>query len=312
MTAAPPLLVLAGATATGKTGLSIRLALALRERGQHVEIVSADSRQVFRGLDVGTAKLPVEERRGIAHHGLDLVDPDEAFSVAAFARHAAGALEGIERAGGVAILVGGTGLYLRAVTGAIDALALPSDPIVRAAVEERLATAGLPAAVERLRRLAPTAAGRIDLRNPRRVARALEVAEIAGDVPLPMGSGYPGPIAWLGLTIRRDVHRGWIADRARQQFESGLLDEAARLRARYPTGLCCFSAIGYREAWAVLDGALTVDQAVEIDASRNLAFAKRQATWFRAEPAIRWLDPSTGDPFGVALATAEGLIAARD
>ena len=153
--AAPPLLVIAGATATGKTGLSLDLARALRAEGIAAEVISADSRQVFRGLDIGTAKVPVAERADVPHFGLDLVDPDEPFSVAHFVRHATDALEGIGERGGLAILVGGTGLYLRAVARGLDADALPSDRDTRAAVEGLLAREGLGAAVDRLHRLAP-------------------------------------------------------------------------------------------------------------------------------------------------------------
>lgn len=289
-TVAPPLLVIAGPTATGKTGLSLDVAAALRGEGAPAEIISADSRQVYRGLDIGTAKVPVAERRGIPHHGLDLVEPDRTFSVADFVRHARGALAGIADRGGLAILVGGTGLYLRAVARGLDADALPSDPDIRARIEAGLASAGLAPAVARLRELAPRLVSRIDLANPRRVARALEIAELRGDAPPPPPLRYAGPVAWLGLRLTPPTHREWIARRAREQFESGLVDEAAALRKRFDTSLPAFSAIGYREAWAMLDGELTREQAIELDARRNEQFAKRQATWFRSEPGIEWHD----------------------
>jgi tRNA dimethylallyltransferase len=290
---APPLLVIAGATATGKTGLSIALARALREDGVAAEVISADSRQVYRGLDIGTAKAPVGEREGIPHHGLDLVEPDEPFSVVDFVRHARGALASIGERGGLAILVGGTGLYLRAVARGLDADALPFDTGVRAEIEEGLVRDGLKPAVSRLQELAPTLASRIDLANPRRVARALEIAELRGDAPPPPPLGYGGPVAWLGLRLAPPVHREWIGRRARAQFDAGLIEEAKALRERFDPALPAFSAIGYREAWAVLDGGLTRDAAVELDARRNVDFARRQATWFRSEPDIEWLDATT-------------------
>jgi tRNA dimethylallyltransferase len=286
----PPLLVIAGATATGKTGLSIEIAQALRAAGNPAEIISADSRQVFRGLDIGTAKASIEARAGIPHHGLDLVEPDEPFSVVDFVRHAREALAGIATRGGLAILVGGTGLYLRAVARGLDAEALPFDREVRAAIEAGLARDGLAPAVARLREIAPTLAGRIDLANPRRVARALEIAEIRGDAGPPPALGYAGPVAWIGLQVTLPVHREWIATRAREQFDAGLVEEARALRERYDPALPAFSAIGYREAWTVLDGELTREAAIALDAQRNVAFAKRQATWFRSEPGIEWLD----------------------
>jgi tRNA dimethylallyltransferase len=286
----PPLLVIAGATATGKTGLSLGIARALRDEGVPAEIISADSRQVYRGLDIGTAKVTPTERSEIPHHGLDLVEPDEPFSVADFVRDARPVLSAIAARGGLAVLVGGTGLYLRAVARGLDADALPSDPTVRAAIEAGLQRDGLAAVVARLQTLAPRLASRIDLANPRRVARALEIAELRGDAPPPPPLGYGGPAAWLGLRLPADVHREWIARRAREQFDAGLIEEARGLRERFNPNLPAFSAIGYREAWAVIDGELTREQAIELDAKRNVAFAKRQATWFRSEPDIEWLD----------------------
>lgn len=309
-TVVPPLLVIAGATATGKTGLSIDLARALRSEGVPAEVISADSRQVFRGLDIGTAKVPPTERADVPHHGLDLVDPDEPFSVAHFVRHATAALEGIGARGGVAILVGGTGLYLRAVARGLDADALPSDRDTRAAVEGLLAREGLGAAVARLHRLAPKRAGRTDLANPRRVARALEIAELAGDAPQPPPRGYPGPVTWLGLHVHSAQHREWIANRARAQFDAGLAEEARGLREQFDPSLPAFSAIGYREAWALLDGEIDREAAIERDAQRNVAFARRQSTWFRSERDIEWLSLPDADPLPIALERARALQAA--
>lgn len=303
----PPLLVIAGATATGKTGLAIAVARSLRADGTPAEIISADSRQVFRGLDIGTAKAPGADREGIPHHGLDLVEPDQPFSVVDFVRHARAVLAGIAAKGGVAILVGGTGLYLRAVAHGLDAEALPFDAEVRAGIEAGLARNGLRPAVKRLTELAPVLASRIDLANPRRVARALEIAELRGDAPRPAPLGYGGPVAWVGLRLAPPVHREWIARRAREQFDAGLVHEARALRERFDPGLPAFSAIGYREAWAVLDGELTLDAAIELDASRNVQFAKRQATWFRSEAGIDWLDAERPDRTATVLAAARRL-----
>jgi tRNA dimethylallyltransferase len=302
VTAAPPLIVVAGATATGKTELAIRLGEAFLAEGRRAAIISADSRQVYRGLDVGTAKASATDRARVPHHGLDLVDPDESFSVAGFAAHARSVLDDL--AGdhaAVAILAGGTGLYLRVVATGIDTDALASDPAVRARIEAELDTGGLDALVARLRALAPTAAARVDLRNPRRVVRALEIAELAGDAPPPVPRGYPGPVTWIGLAVPPPTHVAWITGRTRAQFDGGLIDEAAGLRERYDRSLPAFSAIGYREAWSVIDGTATLAEAIELDARRNIAFAKRQRTWFRSEPAISWLDPSEGDPLPATL-----------
>ena len=299
MTAPPPLLVIAGATATSKTGLAIRVATQLISDGIPTEIISADSRQVYRGLDIGTAKATIEARAGVPHHGLDLVEPDQAFSLADFAQHAREALAGIAARGGLAILVGGTGLYLRAVARGIATDALPADVAVRARLEEELATEGLDLLVARLMEVAPGRASRVDARNPRRVVRALEMAELEGDAPPPRARGYDGPVAWIGLALDRTTHRAWIATRARAQFDAGLIEEARALRERFDPGLPAFSAIGYREAWAVLDGRLDREAAIAEDAARNASFAKRQRTWFRAEPDITWLDAEQDSLDGV-------------
>jgi tRNA dimethylallyltransferase len=312
VTAAPPLVVLAGATATGKTELAIRLGEAIRASGRPAAIISADSRQVFRWLDIGTAKATAADRARVPHHGLDLIDPDQPFSVADFAAHVRGALAVIAVEDGVAILAGGTGLYLRAVGRGLDTEALPSDPAIRAALEADLATDGLESLVERLRALAPAAARRIDTRNPRRVVRALEVAEIGGDVQPPVMLGYAGPTVWLGLTVEPAAHAERIAARARTQFDAGLLDEARVLRTRFDPMLPAFSAIGYREAWSVLDGELTREAAIELDSRRNVAFAKRQRTWFRTEPGIDWLDATDALPAAAALELVLPILDAKD
>jgi tRNA dimethylallyltransferase len=264
--------------------------------------VSADSRQVYRGLDIGTAKVPIGERRGIAHHGLDLVEPDRAFTVADFARAADVALHQIADRGGVAILVGGTGLYLRAVARGLALDQVPSDSALRANLELEFEAEGLAPLVERLRRLAPTLAVSVDLHNARRVVRALEIAELQGDLPLPGARGYPGPSVWLGLTVDPTTHVQWIRRRARGQFDAGLVEEAAAIRRRgYPDTLRSLSAIGYPESFAVLDGRLTREQAIEADAARNVSFAKRQRTWFRREPDVAWFDATAADPLRWAL-----------
>lgn len=296
----PPLIVIAGATATGKTGLSIRLAETLAGEAIASEIISADSRQVYRALDIGTAKATAEEQARVPHHGLDLVDPDAPFTVADFTAHARDALAGIHERGGVALLVGGTGLYLWAVARGLDADALPWDGELRATIEADLLREGPSALADRLVALAPGLAASVDLRNPRRVVRALEIATLGGDRPRPPLRGYPGPSIWIGLQVEPETHRARITARARGQFEGGLVEEAAALAARYPRDLPCFSAIGYAEAFGVIDGTLSREDAIAVDARRNLQFARRQRTWFRSEAAIRWID-ATEDPLPEAL-----------
>ncbi len=293
--APPPLVVLAGATATGKTALSLALAESLRARGVSAEIVSADSRQVYRGMDIGTAKATPEERARVPHHGLDLVEPDVAFSVADYSHHAARALAGIAERGAVALLVGGTGFYLRAVARGLAVDELPWDAGVRAGIEATLAAEGLPALVAELRRIAPTRAAEVDLRNPRRVVRAVEIARLRGDEPLPEPRGYGRPVLWLGLQVEPAVLRDRIRARARAQFEAGLVEETRALLGRFDPSLPSFSGIGYAEALAVIEGRLPLGAAIAEDARRNVLFARRQTTWFRREPDIKWLD-ATAQP----------------
>ena len=303
----PPLIVVAGATATGKTDLAIRLGEVFLAEGRPVVVISADSRQVYRGLDIGTAKVTAADRARVPHAGLDLVDPDERFALSDFAAHAAAVLADVGARGGVAVLVGGTGLYLRAVARGLDLDALPDDPAVRARLEAEFAVEGLAPLAARLQTTAPALAATVHLANPRRVIRALEIAELRGDGARPAARGYAGPSTWVGLTVDRPEHDRRIAARASAQFEAGLVEEAVALRARFDPALSAFSAIGYREAWAFADGQLTRDAAIELDAKRNVAFAKRQRTWFRAEPDVTWLDSTDVDPFDDALEQARGV-----
>ncbi|MGH2477663.1 MAG: tRNA (adenosine(37)-N6)-dimethylallyltransferase MiaA, partial [Candidatus Limnocylindrales bacterium] len=290
----PPLILVAGATATGKTELGIRLAEVLLAEGRAATVISADSRQVYRGLDIGTAKVSPADRTRAPHAGLDLVDPPERFSVADFAAHAQAVLADVAAHNGVALLVGGTGLYLRAVARGLDPDALPDDSVVRAALEAEFAREGIAPLADRLRARAPTLAAATDLANPRRVIRALEIAQLRGDGPRPALRGYGGPSAWIGLRVEPAEHARRIAARARAQFDAGLIEEAVALRERYDPALPAFSAIGYAEAWAVVDGELSRAEAIDTDARRNVAFAKRQRTWFRTEPGVRWLDAAAG------------------
>ena len=196
-------------------------------------------------------------------------------------------------------MAGGTGFWVRAITAGLDTEALPFDPAVRAALEAELRAQGLPELAARLRREAPSLAATVDLANPRRVVRALEIAALRGDAPRPAPLGYPAPILPLLLDLDHATHRRRLADRARAQFDAGLVDEALALRARFDPGLPAFSAIGYREAWAFVDGDLDREGAIALDARRNVAFAKRQRTWFRREAGER-VDASGGMPRDLA------------
>ena len=273
--------------------------------------MSADSRQVYRGLDIGTAKVTPAERARVVHHGLDLVDPDQPFSVADFRAHALAALADLGARGGVGILAGGTGFWLRAVAAGLDTEALPSDAALRATIEADLARDGLDSLARRLRAAAPVLAATVDLRNPRRVVRALEIALLRGDAPRPLPVGYGAPLLGLQLVVEVTALRRRIEARARAQFDAGLVDEARALRGRWDPALPAFSAIGYRESWAYLDGLLTLEAAIALDARRNVAFAKRQRTWFRAERTLAPLD-ATDDARPAALDALERFVAGLD
>ena len=275
--------MIGGPTATGKTGLAIELAQALSRPDRPLEILSADSRQVYRGMDIGTAKPTLAERREVAHHLLDLVEPDALFSVADFVRAAQPVLADLAARGGVALLVGGTGLWLRALATGLDVDASPADAELRAKLERELTTDGVEALAARLTGEAPLTAGRTDLRNPRRVVRALEITRLRGDGPPAAALGYGARVLRLNMTLDPERNRAWIERRARGQLSAGLPDEAARLRLRFGSNLRAFSAIGYQEAFDLLDGRIDETAFLAVNVARNVAFARRQRTWFRSD-----------------------------
>jgi len=295
----PPLLGVVGPTASGKTDLALALARRLP-----VEIVVADSRQVYRGMDVGTAKPDAAARSAVPHHLLDLVGPDEPFSVADWMAAARGAIAAIAARGRLPLLVGGTGLYVEALLAGHDYGAQPWSPELRQRLTLELEATGLAPLAERLRGLDPDRAARTDLRNPRRVLRALERVE-AGGVPItPRGDPYPGRIALVGLRRPRDVLYRRIDERALALFDGGLIEEVARLLTEgYGPELTPMSGHGYREAAALLSGQLRASDAVELTARRTRQYAKRQLSWFRREPRIGWI--AAGDRPGDAAEIVE-------
>ncbi|MBW3548265.1 MAG: tRNA (adenosine(37)-N6)-dimethylallyltransferase MiaA [Actinobacteria bacterium] len=281
-------LVLLGPTASGKSALALELARRLP--GPGVELVSVDAMQVYRGMDIGTAKPTAGERAEVPHHLLDLVDPAEDFSLAHFQAAARSALSSIEARGRRAVLVGGTGLYVRAV---VDDLQLPgSFPDARAALDAEPDTALLH---RRLAGLDPVAASRMEPTNRRRVLRALEVTLGSGRPFSSFGPGleaYPAsPLAQVGLRLPLDVLDARIAHRFRAMLDAGLLDEVRALLRR-PGGLSrtAGQALGYRELGAHLEGRCSLEEAAEEAVRRTRRFARRQLRWFRRDPRIHWLD----------------------
>ena len=283
-----PLLAIVGPTASGKSELAMAVA-----RRIPVEILVADSRQVYRGMDVGTAKPGREARAEVPHHLLDLANPDEPFTVAQWAERARRLIPEIAARGRVPLLVGGTGLYVAALVDGHDYAAQPWDPRLRASLTASLAAEGLEPLVERLSSVAPQVAASIDARNPRRVLRAIERAEGGGE--LPRRDPYPGPVTLIGLERPRQVLYRRIDERAEWLFANGLLEEVGGLmRAGYGPELRPMTGHGYAEAMRHLTGEWTLEQAIETTARRTRQYAKRQLTWFGRDPRVTWLDAGTG------------------
>ncbi len=287
-------LALVGATASGKSALAMALA---REHGD-IEIVSVDSMQVYRGMDIGTAKPTADDRRAVPHHLLDLADPSDDYTVTRFQESFTVALAGIEARGHRALLVGGTGLYLNAV---VDGLEIPGQyPEVRADLEHDPDTAGLH---RLLAELDPVAAARMEPTNRRRVIRALEVTRGSGRPFSSFGPGLdaypPTRFALAGLRLEPALTAQRISNRFAQQLADGFLDEVRRLRAA-PQGMSrtARQALGYRELLGHLDDGVPLADAVERAVTHTRQFARRQRSWFRRDPRITWFDHA-GDPRGV-------------
>ncbi|MDQ2673175.1 MAG: tRNA (adenosine(37)-N6)-dimethylallyltransferase MiaA [Chloroflexota bacterium] len=286
------------------------MALALARRIP-VEILVADSRQVYRGMDVGTAKPDASARAAAPHHLLDLVDPDEPFTVAQWVARARGLLGEVGERGRIPMLVGGTGLYVESLLAGHDYEAQAWSPERRAGILERLETEGLGPLAAELAVRAPAIAAQTDLHNPRRLVRALERLE--GGAAAPAAHPYEGRVALIGLTRSPAVLAARIEERARTMFlQGGLLDEVRHLLdAGYGPELPPMTGHGYREAARHLAGEWTLEQAIEATARRTRQYAKRQRTWFRREPRIMWLPAGSGPADTPALVTeAERLIRA--
>ena len=259
-----------------------------------VEIVSLDSMQVYRGLDVGTAKPTVAERAAVPHHVIDVVEPTEEWSAVRHQAAARAAVAGIEARGKRALLVGGTGLYVQAV---VDDLRFPSeDPDLRAELEATTAEpGGVAAAYEELRRRDPGAAEKIDPHNARRIVRALEVIRLTGKPFSSFGAGLDqfGPTAFpvrmVGVWVPRDVLNTRISERFAAMRDAGLVDEVQRLLAGPSLSRTASQAIGYREIIGAISDHGSLDEAFDTAVRRTRSFARRQRMWFRRDPRITWL-----------------------
>ena len=294
----PEVIAVVGPTATGKSDLGVDLALALGG-----EVVNADAMQLYRGMDIGTAKLAPAERRGVPHHLLDVLDVTEEASVAAYQRQARAVLAGLAGTGRPGLLVGGSGLYLRAV---LDRLEIPpTDRELRARLEAELAVQGTHALHDRLRAVDPEAAERILPTNGRRIVRALEVVELTGrpfsaSLPVPE---YAVPAVQIGLTVPRELLDARIAARVDRMWEQGLVEEVAGLvTAGLRQGRTASRALGYAQVLRLLDGELDEAGAREEVVRATRRFARRQESWFRRDPRVVWLPHDAEDLLDRALA----------
>jgi tRNA dimethylallyltransferase len=281
-----PIAAIVGPTGSGKTELSLALA-----RRFPVEILIADSRQVFRGMNIGTAKPDAAARASVPHHLVDLVDPDQPFSVAQWVAQARRLVPEIASRGRLPLVVGGSGLYLDALLDGYT-FELEPEPVPRAELAAELAAVGVEPLADRLREVDPSTARRIDLNNPRRVTRALERSAAAGGgaAPHPSSRPWPGRVARIGISRPREVLYRRIDERAAWLFANGLLDEVRTLlEAGNDPRRAPLTGHGYGEAARHLAGEWSREEAVAATARRTRQYAKRQSTWFGRDRRIVWL-----------------------
>lgn len=285
-----------GATTAGKSDLAVEMALRLRAEAHPAEIINADSMQLYRGMDIGTAKLSLAERRGVPHHMLDVLDVTEPADVATYQREVRALIGELNRAGVIAILVGGSGLYVRA---ALDQLEFPgTDPDLRAALEAELAHVGPAELHERLCHRDPEAAKSILPSNGRRIVRALEVTELTGrpfSATLPRYE-YQIPAVQIGVDIPRDALDSRVERRVHRMWEAGLVAEVRALeRQGLREGRTASRALGYAQVLRSLAGDCDEQTAVDDTILATRRFARRQESWFRRDPRIHWMDHDTPD-----------------
>ncbi|MAO80945.1 tRNA (adenosine(37)-N6)-dimethylallyltransferase MiaA [uncultured Nocardioides sp.] len=305
MSPLPPVVAVVGATAAGKTGLSLDLAEALGG-----EVVNTDAMQLYRGMDVGTAKLPPHERRGIPHHLLDTLEVTEPATVAEFQGQARAVITELRGRGVTPVLVGGSALYTRAV---LDEFEFPgTDPAVRARLETELAEVGSAAMHARLAEVDPESAARILVENGRRVVRALEVVEITGrpfSATLPRLEYVDPRTVQVGVDIDRPTLDARIEQRVEEMFVAGFVAEVERLLARgLAQGRTASRAIGYPEVAAHLAGDLSLDEARERTVVATRRFARRQDAWFRKDPRIHWVRFDDPDRVAGALSAVSAVM----
>lgn len=301
----PPIVAVVGATAAGKSGLSLDLAASLGG-----EVVNTDAMQLYRGMDIGTAKLPPDQRRGITHHLLDTLEVTEPATVAEFQGQARAVIAELRTRGATPVLVGGSALYTRAV---LDEFEFPgTDPAVRRRLEEELEAVGSGVLHERLAEVDPESAARILPENGRRVVRALEVLEITGrpfSASLPRLEYADPRTVQVGVEIDRPTLDRRIEQRVDEMFADGFVEEVRRLLdAGLAEGRTAARAIGYPEVAAHLAGDLTLDEARERTVVATRRFARRQDAWFRKDPRIHWVRFDDPDRLGLALSAVGAVM----
>lgn len=297
----PPLLIaVVGATGTGKSDLSLALAERIATRGGFAEVVNADAMQLYRRMDIGTAKLPPADRHGVPHHLLDVLEVTDEASVAAYQRDARAAVDDVTARGGTAILVGGSGLYVSSVL--FDFRFPARDEAVRARLESELDEVGPRTLYDRLKAIDPAAAASIGQFNGRRLVRALEVVELTGE---PVSGTLPDePVRWRpSVIVRLGVERSRLVERLDERVErmwaAGLVDEVATLvPAGLRDGVTASRAIGYAQALAELDGTMTRAEAIAEAQALTRRYARRQVSWFKRYPGA--LDVDALDPAALA------------
>ncbi|OLC55953.1 MAG: tRNA (adenosine(37)-N6)-dimethylallyltransferase MiaA [Chloroflexi bacterium 13_1_40CM_4_68_4] len=298
------LLVIVGPTASGKSALAGELAPELV-----AEIVTADSRQVYRGMDVGTAKPSHADRERVPQHLLDLVEPNEVYDVSRYQRDADAVLSVLERRERVAIVVGGTGLYVRAVVDGLALADLPHDAALRGALEEEARRSGPERLHARLAERDPEAARRVHPRNVRRVVRYLEVTELVGPITARWSKRPARAARMVGLRPPLDELDRRIDTRVREMVERGVIEETRGLLARYGSlSRTAMTAHGYPHWIAHLEGTLSLDEAIRRTQRDTRAYSRRQLTWFRRDARVQWFDSTPrADAVRDAIATSRSI-----
>ena len=289
-------IAIVGPTAVGKTALSLEIAEKFS-----AEIINADAMQIYKGMDIGTAKLPLSQRRGIFHHQIDVLDPSEEANVSQYQKQSREIINDLLSKNVQPVLVGGSGLYVNSV---LEDLEFPGTNLeVRAKYEEILDEKGVEALFQMLKEIDPKAAENILPNNARKIVRALEVNEITGkafNAKLP----EPSPIfsdVRIALDMPRDLLDKRISDRVHQMFEDGFVDEVKSIEKNLRLGKTALRALGYSQVLSLLAGEISEDEAITLTINATKKFARRQLSWFRRDPLIHWLDATSPDLFEESL-----------